>query len=127
MSWFYQFLIAGLVILALDMFWLIVVANKFYRGVLGSIMREKASLPPAVIFYVLYLVGLTVFVTAPAASVAGAFGYGALFGLVAYGTYDLTNAATLKIWATKLTVVDMLWGALLSSLAAGIARTVISG
>lgn len=127
MSWFLQFLVSGVVILVLDLFWLTVVANKFYRSVLGGIMREKASLPPAVIFYILYLVGLTVFVTAPAVSVAAAFGYGALFGLVAYGTYDLTNAATLKVWATKLTVVDMLWGALLSSLAAGIARAVISG
>jgi uncharacterized membrane protein len=107
-----------------DFVWLSVMASLLYRPILGDILVDNVRLAPAIVFYLLYPVGLVVFAVLPALkidSVASAVGYGALFGLIAYATYDLTNYATLKNWSMSITAADMAYGAIASGLAAGVA------
>lgn len=114
---------AFIVFLVIDFIWLSNAARIFYRPQLGSLLAERPSMTPAIAFYVLYAIGLAVFVMRPAVaaeSVTTALWMGALFGLVAYGTYDLTNAATLRGWTTAVTVVDMVWGASLTAVSAAL-------
>lgn len=111
-------LIAGGVMGLIDGIWLTVVASKFYKSQIGSLLLEKPNMTAAVIFYVIYVVGIVAFVLSPAlekGSWAYALGYGALFGLVAYATYDLTNLSTLKGITTKLVIVDIIWGVCLTA------------
>ncbi len=119
-----QFLIAGVLMGAIDGVWLSFVADRFYKSQVGALLRQKPNMGAAMVFYVLYLIGLVVFVIHPAVntgSLASTMAYGGLFGLVAYGTYDLTNLATLKSWPLKLVIVDMVWGTFLTSVVAGLA------
>lgn len=105
---------------ALDFAWLTVVAPKFYQAQIGPLLLEKPNLPPAMAFYLLYVAGLVVFCVLPALNAsqwARSLLLGALFGFVAYATYDLSNLATLKGWTTQISLVDMCWGALASALA----------
>jgi len=105
----------------LDAFWLSVVANKFYKSQIGSLLLEKPNMSAAILFYIIYVIGIVVFAIMPAlekGSWGVAAGLGALFGLIAYATYDLTNLATLKGWSMRVVVVDMAWGAVLTSLVA---------
>ena len=116
---FLLFLITLVTFLIIDLIWLGLVARKFYREQIGFIMAPKVNWPAAVIFYLLYIVGLLYFVTYPAImreSTAYALYSGALFGLICYATYDLTNLATLKNWPLRVTLVDLVWGTLLSTL-----------
>ena len=101
----------------LDMVWLGVAAKNFYTKQIGLLMTPKVNWAAAILFYLLFLAGLVVFVIAPAVetdSWARALVLGALFGLITYATYDLTNLATLKDWPLALTVVDMIWGTILA-------------
>lgn len=100
-----------LAFLVLDGLWLGVLMAAKYKSLLGSLMLDKPLLGPAAVFYLLYIVGCVVFVVLPATSWQRAAGMGALLGLVAYGTYDLSNWATLKGWSAQLAVMDMAWGA----------------
>ncbi len=105
----------------IDMIWLGLVARKFYRDQLGFIMAPKVNWPAAIVFYLLYIIGLIFFVTSPAiirGSALYAIFSGAFFGLICYATYDLTNLATLKDWPLKVTLVDLVWGSTLSALLA---------
>lgn len=105
--------IAFLVFLVIDAVWLIFISRKLYDRELKEIKKEKISWPAAVIFYVIYIIGITFFVIQPAVekeSVLYAMGAGALFGLVAYATYDLTNLATMKGFPLKITIIDLIWG-----------------
>lgn len=116
--------LAGLaVFLLIDFTWLGFIARSFYRQRLGFLLSPNTNWPAAILFYLLFVAGLLVFVIVPALR-AGAPGrallLGAFFGLVTYATYDLTNLATLKDWPLALTVVDMAWGATLSTLVSGI-------
>ena len=100
---------AAVVFLAGDFVWLGYVARNFYRQQLGSLMLEQPLMGVALAFYALYLVGLVIFGVAPGfrdGSWRTAMLFGALFGLFAYATYDLTNLATLRNWPTALTLVD---------------------
>lgn len=102
---------------AADMVWLGVVAKNFYAKQMGFLMTPKVNWVAAILFYLLFLVGLVIFVIAPAVekdSWVRALMLGALFGLITYATYDLTNLATLKDWPLALTVVDLIWGAVLA-------------
>ncbi len=102
----------------IDMIWLGVVAKKFYKTQLGSMMAKKINWVAASIFYLLYIVGLIFFVINPALTQESwfyAFWTGALFGLICYATYDLSNLATLEGWPKKVTYVDLVWGSLLSA------------
>lgn len=112
------FLIALPVFFAIDIVWLAFVAKKFYNRQIGYLMRPDVNWYAAVIFYLLFISGLVVFVITPAVekhSLTHALFYGALFGLVTYATYDLTNLATLKEWPILVTVVDLVWGMVLSA------------
>jgi uncharacterized membrane protein len=111
------YLIALPVFFAIDMVWLGLVAKGFYRRQIGFLMRDGVNWPAAIVFYLVFILGLVVFVVAPAVdegSWVRAVLFGALFGLVAYATYDLTNLATLRDWPLLLTVVDLVWGAVLA-------------
>lgn len=110
--------IATAVFVAIDMVWLTVVAKDFYKQQLGKLLAEKASLAPAVLFYLIFLVGLVVFVIKPGidAPISTTMWRAALFGLVTYATYDLTNQATLKNWPQIITIVDLIWGVMLSTM-----------
>lgn len=115
---------AAVAFLVLDLLWLGWIAGGFYRTALGGLLLEKPNLPAAVAFYALYLGGVLVFAVAPAfaaKSLRKAAVSGALFGFFAYATYDLTNLATLKGWSLAVSVVDILWGTVLTALTAAVA------
>ena len=114
-------LFAGLILLVLDALWLGVIARDWLAGQLGPLRREKFLIVPAILFYVLYAVGLGVFAVVPAMETGDwikAAMLGGFLGLVAYGTYDLTNLTTLKNWPLPMTIVDMVWGAAVSAVSA---------
>jgi uncharacterized membrane protein len=108
-----------------DAVWLGLIAKRFYRDALGTLMAKPVRLIPAVLFYSAYPAGLAMFVLGSglAPSVALAAVFGGLFGLFCYGTYDLVNHATLQGWPLRLTVVDMTWGVVASGAACGLARS----
>ena len=106
------------VFFAIDMVWLGLVAKNFYRDQIGFLMKSDINWAAAVVFYLLFVVGLVIFVIAPAIeknSWVHALLFGALFGLITYATYDLSNLATLKDWPLLVTVVDLAWGATLAA------------
>ncbi len=118
------FLIATLLFCLLDYLWLGKVANKFYRDNLVSFLAKKPNLRAAVVFYILFIIGLLVFAVTPARHqsqpILQAVRLGALYGFFTYCTYDLTNLATLKAWPVKLAVVDIAWGTILAAAVAGL-------
>ncbi len=111
-------LLALPVFFAIDMLWLGVVAKNFYAAQIGPLMKPNVNWLAAIVFYLIFIVGLVVFVIAPAvekASWTQALRYGALFGIVCYATYDLTNLAVAKDWPLLVTIVDLIWGAVLAA------------
>lgn len=101
----------------IDFIWLVFIARKFYLDQLGHLMKTNINWTAAIIFYLLFIVGLIIFVIAPAIekkSIVSAILLGGLFGFFTYATYDLTNLATLKNWPLTITVVDILWGVILA-------------
>lgn len=114
--------------LAIDAVWLTTMSKRFYAVRLGSLMAESAKLGPAVVFYLIYILGVTMLVVVPAVndewSFLRIFLLGALLGLVAYGTYDLTNQATLRDWPVIVTAVDLIWGSLLTAVVAIISTAI---
>ncbi len=112
-----------LAVVALDLLWLGVVMKEFYRTHLGHLMGEGVVWGAAAVFYTLFAAGLLYFAVMPAAeanSLLRAFLLGAAVGILAYGTYDLTNHATLRNWPFVVTVIDIAWGAVLSGIAASV-------
>jgi len=117
------FLIALPVFFLIDMVWLVLVAKKFYQEQIGFLMKPEINWLAAIIFYLLFIAGLVIFVISPAVekhSWLHALIFGALFGLITYATYDLTNLATLKDWPLLVTVVDLIWGTVLAASISGI-------
>lgn len=107
-----------LLLVVADFLWLSNAVNFLYRPKLGEMLADKPALAPAILFYLLYGLGMALLVIRPAAgSVFTALWTGAVLGLVAYGTYDLTNQATLKGWSLTVTIVDMAWGGMVTALA----------
>ncbi|MBK5510918.1 DUF2177 family protein [Pseudomonas sp. TH15] len=106
-----------LAFLLLDGLWLGVLMAPTYRALLGPLMLDQPLLVPAAVFYLLYVIGCVVFVVLPASTWQRAARMGALLGLVAYGTYDLSNWATLNGWSAQLAVMDMAWGTLATAVA----------
>lgn len=106
------------VFLAMDMVWLGVVAKKFYRAQIGSLMKPEVNWSAAILFYLIFIAGLVAFVIVPSmekSSWKHALLFGALFGLVCYATYDLTNLAVTKDWPLLVTIVDLAWGSVLAA------------
>ena len=106
----------------IDMFWLGVVAKNFYQARIGHLLGD-VNWVAAIIFYLVFLVGLTFFAIYPGAT-AGKVGtavlLGACFGFFTYATYDLTNLATLKEWPLSIVFVDIAWGTVLGALVSGV-------
>jgi uncharacterized membrane protein len=109
---------AGLLLAGLDAIWLTTTNAALYRPTLGQVLAPSPRLAPAVLFYVVYLIGVVVFAVAPAIRSRrwqDATIMGALLGFFCYATYDLTNQATLVVWATKITLLDLCWGTFLTA------------
>jgi uncharacterized membrane protein len=112
-----SYFLTTLVFFAIDLTWIGLVAKKFYWGNIGQLLKDDVNWVAALIFYLLYIVGIFVFAILPSVendSIKSAIFYGALFGFFCYATYDLTNLATLKGFPLKVAVVDMIWGTILT-------------
>ncbi|RYE83723.1 MAG: DUF2177 family protein [Hyphomicrobiales bacterium] len=113
---------SAVVFFAADFVWLSNMADRLYRPALGDMMLAKPNLPVAGGFYLVYLLGLLLLVTVPAnGDVWKALWMGAVFGFVAYGTYDLTNLSTLRGFTIQLVAIDMAWGTVLTAVSAAAA------
>ena len=111
----------AIVMVALDMLWLGVIAKPMYQQGIGHLMAEKPNVGVAVVFYLLYALGVVIFAVSPqhnGSSWALTLMMGALFGFFAYATYDLTNLATLRDWPLRLSLIDIGWGTLVSAASA---------
>jgi uncharacterized membrane protein len=118
MTYLAAYAVSLVLFFSVDLVWLSTMASRVYRPTMGDIALSDANLAPAAAFYVLYPVGLVIFVVLPAlkgGSIYTAFLYGALFGFFTYATYDLTNQATLRNWTLQLSLIDMAWGTLLAA------------
>ena len=112
---YFSVLAIGLVI---DVVWLVLMNPRFYKVQLGGLMSGQVNWLAAGLFYALFIIGLIVLVILPAVdrgSWSNAILLGGLLGMVAYSTYDLTNQATLKDWPLIVTIVDIVWGTVLSA------------
>jgi uncharacterized membrane protein len=120
--------ITGLVVMGiLDGAWLSFATSKLYKPGIGHLMAPNPVIPAAVIFYLLYAAGVVYLITLPAVASGGpgsAFVRGAVLGLIAYGTYDLTSLAILNNWPVSVTVADMVWGTVLTGVTAAVATAV---
>ena len=124
-----SYLSVAVIMVGIDAIWLSLTATRLYRAQLGDLMLEKPVIAPAVLFYLLYVVGVVVLVVLPALT-ARSWGFaltrGALLGCVAYATYDLTNQATMRGWSQTITLVDLAWGTVLTATAATGAYLIVS-
>ncbi|HBW13266.1 MAG TPA: DUF2177 domain-containing protein [Proteiniclasticum sp.] len=106
-----------------DIVWLGVISKKLYKEYLGHLMAPNVNWAAALVFYFLFIAGLVFFVIMPAiekGDLMYAITLGAFFGLITYGTYDLTNLATLKDWPLNITIIDLIWGTFLNAATSGI-------
>lgn len=123
-----SFIVSCVIFLGFDAIWLYSMSGT-YKRLIGDLLAEPFQIAPAMAFYVLYVCGIVGFAVLPSLSNGGwvaAAGKGAFLGIVAYGTYDLTNQATLKHWPWRLTLIDMTWGTLLTSITAALATALVS-
>jgi uncharacterized membrane protein len=128
MRYVVAYLVAGVVFLAMDAVWLTVMNARLYKPELGDLIAAKPALGPAGLFYLIYLFGMIYFCVAPALQ-TGKWSTAAMnavvFGLCAYATYDLTNQATLRIWSSRVTVADLVWGVVVTTSAASASFLVV--
>lgn len=107
------------VFLIVDLLWLGVIARGIYTKYLGDFLSDQVNWTAAIIFYMIFVAGILLFVVHPAVeknSFESVLIMGALFGMVTYATYDLTNLATLKGWPLEIVIIDIIWGAVLSTI-----------
>ena len=113
--------VTAMVFLMVDAVWLSWIAKSFYFDRIGELLLDRPNMGAAAIFYALYVAGIVIFAVGPAlrdGSASTALLYGALFGFFAYATYDMTNYATLRNWSLTVSLVDMLWGTVLTGASA---------
>jgi uncharacterized membrane protein len=118
---YFSFLLS---LVAIDLIWLLGIAKNLYRDDMGPLMANEPKLLAGLAFYLLYAVGVSIFVIVPAISKQSwlyALQYGALFGFFCYMTYDLTNLAVIRDFPTRLAFVDIAWGSAVTALSAAIA------
>lgn len=111
----------ALVFFGLDLLWLTVLGIGFYRSEIGALLLDRPNIVPAAVFYLFYVAGIVGFAVLPALNAQSwlwALLAGVALGLLAYGTYDMTNLSTLKGWTLSISLTDMAWGAFLSGLSA---------
>lgn len=122
MQYVIAYLATGLYMALVDAVWLTSMINVYRQNIGELLLPDGIRLGPAIAFYLLYIFGIVWFAVSPALASGGSLQTaalnGALLGFVCYGTYDLTNQATLKVWPTFITVMDMTWGAFLTATAA---------
>jgi uncharacterized membrane protein len=122
--------VVSLVLFAtLDIAWLMTMGGRLYKQTLGDILLPDVKIAPAVVFYLIYPAGLVFFGIAPALKenlTSMAFVNGALFGFFAYATYELTNFATLRNWTLQITVIDIIYGAIVSGAVAVAATALVA-
>jgi uncharacterized membrane protein len=117
---FKAYLILLVVLFVFDAIWLTLTNKRFYQKALGELFAKKMKFVPAILFYLVYPLGIAVFVISPNLIIQNILQVGllgALFGFVCYGTYDFTNLATIKGWPLKVTIVDLIWGSFLTAIA----------
>ncbi len=118
---FVAVVISSLVFLIIDVIWLSFATKSFYRPLLGDLISDKPVIWAAVLFYILYMFGMAIIVIQPCIETSGlskSLFIGFIFGLVAYGTYNLTNMAVIKNWSPTVVFVDMFWGGALTAFSA---------
>ena len=123
------YVVSLVVLVGLDFVWLGRMGDAVYRPIMGDMALPGFRAAPAIVFYLLFVAGVTYFALVPAfasSSAATAAINGLVFGLCAYGTYDLTNQATLRNWSWTLTIIDMSWGAVLTGVSAAASYLVVS-
>lgn len=106
---------------ALDFVWLSTATSRLYKPMLGSLLAEKPNLVVAALFYLVYVVGIIALAVVPGlkeGAVVGSLWRGALFGFLAYATYDLSNLSTLAGWPWQIAAIDIVWGTVLNSVVA---------
>ncbi len=111
-------------LIAIDLVWLLGIAKNLYRDQMGDLMASEPKLMAGLAFYLLYALGVCIFVIIPALSKQSwiyALQYGALFGLFCYMTYDLTNLAVIRNFPTQLALIDIAWGSFVTAICSGIA------
>ena len=114
-------ILASLIFLIIDVIWLSFATKSFYRPLIGNLLADKPVMWAAALFYILYVIGMAIVVIQPCMDSESIFKTvytGFIFGLVAYGTYNLTNMAVLKGWSPTVTFVDMFWGGSLTAVSA---------
>jgi len=114
-----SYVLTTIVFFAIDMVWLGFIAKNIYRKYLGAFLSDSVNWTAAIIFYLIYIVGIFIFVINPAIekqSLVKAITLGAAFGFIAYATYDLTNYATLKGFPLNIVFIDLAWGAILTAI-----------
>jgi uncharacterized membrane protein len=123
---FLAYLVGLVVFVALDAIWLTLMAPS-YRAVMGDMLAANIRIAPAVLFYLVDMLGLIIFVARPGRRHGAAWvvAHGALFGLFTYATYDLTNYAVLKNWDLTMTIEDIVWGMVLSMVVSLVAWSIM--
>ncbi len=114
-----HYVLTTVVFLLLDMVWLGFIAKNLYQKYLGTFLADKVNWTAALIFYLLYIIGISIFAIYPSVdknSMLSAALLGGLFGFFTYATYDLTNLATLKGWPLPIVFIDITWGVVLTAL-----------
>jgi uncharacterized membrane protein len=123
---YFTFLICLIVV---DLIWLLGIAKTLYRDQMGDLMASEPKLAAGVAFYLLYALGVCIFVIVPALSQQSGFDavlYGALFGFFCYMTYDLTNLAVVRNFPTQLAFIDIAWGSFVTAALSGFSYWVVN-
>ena len=118
-----SFIFVSTIFLIIDVLWLSITVKSLYRPALGDLLKDKPVMWAAVLFYIIYMIGLALIILKPALandSILQALWTGVVFGVVAYGTYNLTNMATVKNWSASIVWIDMLWGGFLTGFSSAV-------
>lgn len=121
-----NFMITFSVFMVVDLIWLGFIAKNLYAKHLGYLMADKVNWFAAIVFYVIFIIGLLYFVIMPGESLQKVLLTGAFFGFITYATYDLTNLATLKNWPITITIIDLIWGTVLAATTSSVSYLIIT-
>jgi uncharacterized membrane protein len=121
-----KFIVVLIIILIIDFLWLGLIAKNFYAKELGSLMKKNIVWVVAILVYILLALGILVFVLKNNLTLNQTIGLGALFGLIVYSVYDLTNYSVLAKYSLKLTIIDIIWGTFLCGATSGLTKLIIN-
>ena len=118
-----SFIFVSIIFLIIDVLWLSITVKSLYRPALGDLLKDKPVMWAAILFYIIYMIGVALIILKPALandSILQALWTGVVLGVVAYGTYNLTNMATVKNWSASIVWIDMLWGGFLTGFSSAV-------